>query len=152
MNTFILKQQAKRYIEQTMGRPINLMNESDTLVFKSFMEGAKFANDYKEIQVASLEFTVNSIVKIVCQSYEVTLEQLQQANRSAKLVEARKAMSYVLRYFKMLTLQEIGKVLKKDHTSIIYLISSYEAAIQVDDKKRDKINHILSLIKHIEAA
>ena len=60
------------------------------------------------------------IISDVADIYGITVDNIISRRRIRKYVDARVVVSYVLYYFRSVTLMEIGKRLNRSHASIIY--------------------------------
>ena len=66
-----------------------------------------------------------------CKKVDMTKEQLFSKSRKRDIVEKRMVLSYTLRKSLGMTFQQIGKVLNKNHASILYSVKSIENFIVV---------------------
>ena len=65
-----------------------------------------------------------------CLEFEITLADLRGPDRKKRIVSIRKVVSYQLRKKFDLSLPDIGDMLHRDHTSIIYNLESVEKQLK----------------------
>jgi chromosomal replication initiation ATPase DnaA len=73
------------------------------------------------------------IVNNVCAALNITIEQLQGKRGNTYLTAARFYISYELHVNHNITLKEIGRLLNRDHTSIINAVKQYKELTSVND-------------------
>ncbi len=67
------------------------------------------------------------IIAAVCASYEITVDELRSPRRSRNLIEARRACISRLKDMD-LNPSQIGRLLNRDHSAIIYHLNFREDA------------------------
>ena len=75
-----------------------------------------------------------------CKKVDITKEQLFSKNRKRDLVEKRMVLSYILRKSLGMTYHKIGKVLNKNHASILYSVKNIENFLIVYPHIRELYN------------
>ena len=75
-----------------------------------------------------------------CKRVDITKEQLFSKSRKRDLVEKRMVLSYTLRKSLGMTYQQIGKVLNKNHASILYSVKNIENFLIVYPHIRELYN------------
>lgn len=76
---------------------------------------------------------VRKIIDVVCDEYQITMEQLRSKNRLRKLVDARKMVSWFMKNLSEHTDNTvIGEVLNLHRTSVIHMLSCAEDLIKSD--------------------
>lgn len=82
----------------------------------------------------------------VCTFYNITLRDLKSDNRYKNFTRARHMISYLLTNHTELTLEEIGGLLNKNHSTIVYAKSKIRDYLDIGDKSIiNEINQILQL-------
>jgi chromosomal replication initiator protein len=82
------------------------------------------------ISVKSKNITIEKIIKIVCDYFNLMPEHLLGQKRSKELVGPRQITMYLLRHELNMSFPKIGKELnKKDHTTIMYGVEKIEKEI-----------------------
>ncbi|MDR2892178.1 MAG: ATP-binding protein [Deltaproteobacteria bacterium] len=71
----------------------------------------------------------SGIVRMVCEGFGLTSEQLNSKSRKQEYVQARNAVFYLARKHTDLSLQEIGKRFNRTHSTVIKGITSVELEI-----------------------
>ena len=75
--------------------------------------------------------TPDSVIKEVCQFYDITIKDIKGQRRLKPLVIPRQVCMYLLREVNGLGLQNIGELLgRKDHTTVMHGISKVEIMIK----------------------
>lgn len=82
----------------------------------------------------------NDILKIVCDTYGVTLKDITGKKRTQNLVSPRQMAMYLLRQDIGLNLQSIGQLLGgRDHTTVMHGIEKVSKLAQTDDQTRSTL-------------
>ena len=92
-----------------------------------------------------------AILDIVSNYFNHSLGQIRGGGRTRILVRTRMFISYYLRKYTKLSLKDIGHLINRDHTSVIYLISRYETEMIYTETQRHnyQINNLLIKFKAI---
>ena len=83
-------------------------------------------SDVKLVSDAKIEssLTDDEIIKIVCEFYNIKKSELIGSSRVKKISRARSAAAYIARNHTSMTLKNIGEMLDRKHSTIMYLIKS----------------------------
>ena len=82
----------------------------------------------------------NEILKVVCETYGVTLKDITGKKRTKNLVDPRQIAMYLLRQDIGLNLQSIGQLLGgRDHTTIMHGIEKVSKLAQTDEQTKSTI-------------
>lgn len=82
----------------------------------------------------------NDILKIICDTYGVTLKDITSKKRTKNLVDPRQMAMYLLRQDIGLNLQSIGQLLGgRDHTTVMHGIEKVSQQAKTDDQIRSTI-------------
>lgn len=82
------------------------------------------------------------IIEIVCDHFETTLGKLQRKSRYAETVLARSTLMHFLYKYTSLNKAQIGRLLKKNHTTVIHNLKSFEDRIEIEDHVRGHVDMI----------
>jgi chromosomal replication initiation ATPase DnaA len=86
---------------------------------------------------------VNTIKNIVLESLKVNWEDITSDTRTRPLPDARKILAYFIKkYYSSITVVEIGKLLNKDHSSVLYYLKNVEDLLLTDPQFSRKIKSI----------
>ena len=89
------------------------------------------------------------ILNVVCSHFEVKLSDLVSGRRPQALSFARQVSMFLLRERTELSLSEIGSLLGgRDHTTILHGIRKIERAVDEDNRLRDHLARIRSILDH----
>jgi chromosomal replication initiator protein len=85
-----------------------------------------------------------ALLAAVAALFGVPVEQLRSSNRTRYVSQARQAAAWVLRSaYPALSLQDIGTMLHRDHTTIIFSLKAVEVRMEAD---ADLESDLLALI------
>lgn len=89
---------------------------------------------------ASRQPNPNEILKLICETYGVTLKDITGKKRTKNLVDPRQMAMYLLRQDIGLNLQSIGQLLGgRDHTTVMHGIEKVSQQAKTDDQIRSTI-------------
>jgi chromosomal replication initiator protein len=87
--------------------------------------------------------TPDSVIKEVCQYYDVTIKDIKGQRRMKPLVIPRQICMYLLREVNNMGLQNISELLgRKDHTTVIHGIHKVEDLLKKDPKYKSNLEDI----------
>jgi len=92
--------------------------------------------------------TVDAILDITARKYDVTVEAILGKSRTKSIKTARNVAMYVISNVLDVSLNDIGKMMDRDHSTVFSNIKSIEAEIRTDDKLNNDIFEIISEIKN----
>lgn len=84
----------------------------------------------------------NHLIESVAKTFDVTAEQVRSPTHERDVVDARKVCAYLLNQKRNLTTTKTGELLKRDHSTIIYLVKQAKALIEVDKDFKEKVNNL----------
>lgn len=84
------------------------------------------------MSINEIELTYNQIPYFVCQRLDVWLEDVLSRSKKHKIVLVRFIICYYLRQ-KFLTFEEIGKILGRNHATIVYALKQYDNLVATKD-------------------
>jgi chromosomal replication initiation ATPase DnaA len=95
-------------------------------------------------------------VKKALPLFGATLERLQMDNRARNISDLRSTVMHILRRHTGLSLQDIGAIFKRDHTSVIHNVRKVDGLLNVDkgfnltyDEVKDVIvDHLYYQLEH----
>lgn len=89
--------------------------------------------------------TPNALLIAVALAFDLTVATLQSTNRTRYVSHARQCAAWVLRQrFPDITLQAIGELLGKDHTTIIYALKAVEQRMASDPELAETLRALVS--------
>lgn len=103
--------------------------------------GLKGINIPEKYFIMSYQIKSERVVELVCETYDVTTEQLRHKRRERNIVEARHVLSWVLVKKMGMTLSEVGKTFLggRDHTTIINSLQRFSNLYDTEPDFRDKV-------------
>lgn len=103
------------------------------------MSTAQKILQYYKIQREEV-ITVESIARLVCDHFNIPLQDVKGKTRKRPIVEARQLIMYLSKKFTKHSLKQIGKFLgNRDHTTVIYACRTVEDLIETDEKYRQNV-------------
>lgn len=101
-----------------------------------------------ESQLSVRKLNPNQIVKIICETYGVTLKDLTGKSRTQTLVVPRQLAMYVLRQDSGLNLESIGQLLGgRDHTTVMHGIEKVTKLLKSDEQTQEAVAAIRQTIQ-----
>ena len=92
------------------------------------------------------EITPKTIIDAVCSYYKQKKEDLLGKGKKADLVKARQVCAYLMCDMLTLPLDTIGKVLGKDHTTIMYSRDKMQKLIKLNDRIAKEVDDVKNII------
>jgi septal ring factor EnvC (AmiA/AmiB activator) len=96
--------------------------------------------------------TIETIIKVVCQEYNIPEEQVTIRTRRREVVEPRQVIYYLCQVYKLDTTENIGKLIgNRDHATVVYASKMIKNLIETDKDFAIKIQTIKDKLDDIEA-
>ena len=98
--------------------------------------------------IRSNEFiiTPDNIIKEVCRYFRVEEDQIRGPSRSREILNARQIAMYLIRSMPSLSLDETGKLFKRDHTTALNGITKIENRMKGDNNFAETVKAIITNI------
>ncbi len=98
--------------------------------------------------IRSNEFiiTPDNIIKEVCRYFRVEEDQIRGPSRSREILNARQIAMYLIRSMPSLSLDETGKLFKRDHTTALNGITKIENRMKNDNNFAETVKAIITNI------
>ena len=98
--------------------------------------------------IRSNEFiiTPDNIIKEVCRYFRVEEDQIRGPSRSREILNARQIAMYLIRSMTSLSLDETGKLFKRDHTTALNGITKIENRMNNDNNFAETVKAIITNI------
>lgn len=105
----------------------------------------------KGVKIPAKYFTMSyhmrseNILKLVCEMYGVTNEEIKHKRRDRRIVEARHVLSWMLVKKMGLTLSEVGRTFLggRDHTTVINSIERFNNIYDTEEEFRLKVESLI---------
>ncbi len=81
------------------------------------------------------KITVEHIQKIICASFQISMEELKSAMRKKEIAMARKIGMYLCRQYTTESLVNIGKMFNRSHSSVLYAVNGLNKELQDRNNK-----------------
>jgi chromosomal replication initiator protein len=91
--------------------------------------------------------TINSIKKLVCKHYRITLAELASKSRKQSLVRPRQIAIYLARKYTDVSLQEIGRSFNRFHATAIHAINCVEQGLKGSGRIQKQVEYLSQKLK-----
>ncbi|MDY0040716.1 MAG: chromosomal replication initiator protein DnaA [Desulforhabdus sp.] len=89
------------------------------------------------------KITIDHVQQVVCDSYQVTLTDLQSPSRRKELAKARKIAMYLCRQYTSESLSAIGKSFNRSHSSVLYAVNGLnKEMVEKNSKLKRQVEYI----------
>ncbi|MCK8602060.1 chromosomal replication initiator protein DnaA [Desulfoferrobacter suflitae] len=89
------------------------------------------------------KITIDHVQKVVCESYQVSVADLQSASRRKQLALARKVAMYLCRQYTSESLATIGKSFKRSHSSVVYAVNGLnKEMVEKNSKLKRQVEYL----------
>jgi chromosomal replication initiation ATPase DnaA len=85
-------------------------------------------------------------MRVACQMYGVTPDQVVSQNRIQHILYARHLFCYICKRELQMTLVSIGRILHRDHSTIINAINVYDDLLKYDRNTRSNWGKVVALL------
>ncbi len=121
---------------------------------QSFLTGVPITKDLAISCVSDLltgsepvSVTVDRILDQVSKKYDVTVDDLKSKKRTKEIASARHISIYLMRKLTDMSTPAIGKIIGRDHTTIMNSLDVIESEIKVNSLTELEINELIKDIK-----
>lgn len=87
-------------------------------------------------------FMPEIIINVGCNHFDIPIETLQGKCRERKYVMPRQIIMYLLVTYTDMTYLNIGRLFKRDHTTVIHSKDTVKDLISVDDDMRERVEEL----------
>jgi len=103
-----------------------------------------FAQDITSTMLDRLpKITIDHIQQVVCDSYQISVGDLQSASRRKELAMARKIAMYLCRQYTSESLAAIGKSFRRSHSSVVYAVNGLnKKMVEKNGKLKRQVEYI----------
>jgi chromosomal replication initiator protein len=93
------------------------------------------------------QVSIEGIKKIICQYFKVDPAALQSKSRKMIYSYPRNMYVYLCRNYSNATLEEIGRSVNRNHSTIVYSSEVIERKIRLDNRTKNQVNFLKEKIK-----
>ena len=133
-----------RQIEGVIKKIFALNSLSPTPITKEIIDNAISYIDPGNIPTGIM---VEKILSVVSNHYGVTIEDIKSKKKTQNVSAARQTAIYIMRNLTSLSQEEIGKIVGRDHATVIYALSKIETNIKTKNKAGAEIKKLIKEIK-----
>ena len=90
-----------------------------------------------------LETRIDSLIKRVCESYEISEKEIMLKRNLAYIVRPRQVVMYILRKEYNMTFERIATMFNKNHATIIHSVNSIENMMSYDKEFKNKVKYLI---------
>lgn len=88
------------------------------------------------------------IVKEVARYYNISADKIYSSNRSKDIAQARQVAMYLVRNLTNYSLPEMGKVFKRDHTTVLHGINKVETFLNTSPDMKNELDDLVKNIRN----
>jgi len=143
----LLAENLKSNIRQIEGAIVKLRAQS-------FLTGAPITTDLAYNCIADLitgsepvSVTVDRILDKVSAKYEISIEDIKSRKKTKNIAFTRHIAIYLIRKLTNMSLPAIGKVIGRDHSTIIFSLEKIEAEMALNPSFENELNDLIKQIK-----
>ncbi len=90
------------------------------------------------------KISVNNILKIVCDSFQISAEELLSKSRRKEIATARKVAMYLCRQYTTQSLVAIGQSFKRSHSSVLHAVNELSKEMKDQGSKlRRQVEYVI---------
>jgi chromosomal replication initiator protein len=93
-----------------------------------------------DLALRSKIITIESIKKLVCKAYSITINEIISKSRKRRIVRPRQVAIYLARKYTDASLQAIGKSFKRYHATALHSISAIERELKSNPAMKEEVN------------
>lgn len=86
---------------------------------------------------------INSLIKRVCESFEVSKKELLSKRRLRYIVLPRQVLMYILRKEYGLTFERIATMLNKNHATVLHSVNTIDNLMSYDNDLKNKVKYLV---------
>ncbi len=90
---------------------------------------------------------IKGIVRLVCESFGLTEMQLKSSSKKRDYVQGRNTVFYLARKHTDLSLEEIGCIFNRRHSTVLRSITQVEQELAMDSRQGRQLAHTVELIE-----
>ena len=94
-------------------------------------------------------YSLDKILEDVCDYYDVKMEYVKSKDRFQNLVDARQVYCYLCRNYTVASLSEIGNLINRDHSTVVWSVNKINDFIDVDKSTSRDIEFIVNSDKEV---
>jgi len=135
-------------VREIEGAIISILAQSSLNKKQITVELAKQMID-KFVQNTVHEMSIDYIQKVVCDYYNMPVNQIFSTSRKRDIVHVRHSSMYFAKKYTDLSLSQIGtKCGNKDHATVLHACRAIENLIATDKKIKEDLNNIDKILKN----
>jgi chromosomal replication initiator protein len=123
--------------------------KADFMKMKTDINLAKEVLKYQITEQAAI--SLDSIKKLICKYYQIEHGVLPSKSRKKIHAYPRNMYVYLSRNYSDATLEEIGKSINRNHSTIIYSSEVIEKKLRIDKKVKNQVDFLSQKIKEVVA-
>lgn len=86
------------------------------------------------------------VVRAICQVYSITPDDIYAKNRNQHIVYARHTFNYICRTRLRMQLEWIGRIINRDHTTVIHSVRQTQDLIEYDRQFASTYKQVIELL------
>ena len=94
------------------------------------------------------KITVDHIQKVVCESFKISLEELNSKSRRKEIATARRIAMYLCRQYTSQSLVSIGQSFKRSHSAVLHAVTEMSAEMKEQGSKlKRQVDYVVRLLE-----
>lgn len=90
------------------------------------------------------------IREMICDHYGIKFHEIRCQSRTRRIVNARMCYSYLLRKYLNMSFADIGRLIDRDHTSVIHQVNTITDYLSINDESiANTLNPIINYLNRI---
>ena len=94
-----------------------------------------------------INVTVDKILTVVSNKFNVTVDDMKSRKRTSNIATARHTSIYVIKKLTGSSLQSIGRIFGRDHTTVMNSLDTVEKKIATEVSYEQQVSEIIKIIK-----
>ena len=90
---------------------------------------------------------IEKSIKVVCDYYGVTAEELKSNKRNSNISNARQSAIYIIKNLTDLSLKDIGNIFNRNHSTVLSSISTVDIKIKTKNNFDSEISSLIKKVK-----
>lgn len=93
-------------------------------------------------------FDPDIILDVLCRYYKVSLEEMKSRARKKRVITPRNVGMYLFRETTELSLEDIGKIFGRNHSTVLYSLNNFSQAKKKDPRLRGQVSFLQKQVQN----
>jgi len=96
-----------------------------------------------------MELSCDDVQRVVCRYFKVDRESMRSKSRRKAISYARSVAIYLCRVYTSGTLESIGRIFNRKHSTVLFQYEKIKRALRVDEVMRKEVEFLSKQIKRV---